>query len=156
MDVLQDEFQAARRKIYLTPMVAPAAGGPESGFFLPPVHDGQDKIRVPMSLSPQEMASQIERFRTLLREKEGELLKLRHEKILLKQVRTFVFITKVDSLIWLYNRLKEDSKRTLSLLKLKLMRPLVSFEVCKRRLGGRGYVVHFTPHQSLTLLIATN
>jgi hypothetical protein len=81
MDVLQDEFQAARRKIYLTPMVAPAAGGPDS---LPPVND--DKIRVPVSLSPQEMASQIERFRTLLREKEGELLKLRHEKILLKQV----------------------------------------------------------------------
>ncbi len=87
MDVLQDEFQAARRKIYLTPMVAPAAGGPDSGSFLPPVND-DNKIRVPVSLSPQEMASQIERFRTLLREKEGELLKLRHEKILLKQVRS--------------------------------------------------------------------
>lgn len=92
MDIIQEGYQSARKKIYTVPTVA---GGQRSntphqdGHF--PNVDGSDNRQNQGGrtsfISAAEVAAQLDRFRTLLKEKEGELLKVKHENILLKQVK---------------------------------------------------------------------
>ena len=99
MDVIQGQYQVSRKKIYSLSMK------PDEKVHSP----DPESIK---SLSPAEISFQLDRFRTLVREKDEEILKLRHELILLKQV----FYPDIN------DRSNEGSKKILSPFRLNLMR----------------------------------
>ena len=84
MDVLQEGYQNSRKKIYLTPTPhIPANASHHTNEVFPDIHDNRSKNAY---VSAAEVAAQIERFQALIREKDAEILKMKHENILLKQV----------------------------------------------------------------------
>ena len=74
MDVIQGEYQVSRKKIYSLSMK------PDER-----VHSPEPELNK-TPLSSAEVSFQFDRFRTLVREKDADLTKLKHELILLKQV----------------------------------------------------------------------
>jgi hypothetical protein len=80
MDVIQGEYHVSRKKIYTLSMK------PDERIHSPEPEHRQ------VPLSPAEVAFQLDRFRTLVRTKDVELAKLKHEMILLKQVINFELI----------------------------------------------------------------
>ena len=99
MEVLQEGYHSSRKKIYTTPTQVPpphqrsASPSHEAASFLPRVtnDDPQQDPRLmnskgPAYLSAAEVAAQIDRYRTLIKDKDVELTKLKHELLLLKQV----------------------------------------------------------------------
>ena len=92
MDVIQSEYQSARKKIYTGP---PLPIDPRSDHheMLPPMVPTIDSKGRQTFISAAEVTTQLDRFRTLLREKEGELLKLKHETVVLKQVISISYLS---------------------------------------------------------------
>ena len=78
MDVIQGEYHVSRKKIYTLSM------RPDERAHSPEPEHRQ------VPLSSAEVSFQLDRFRTLVRDKDAELAKLKHELILLKQVMIFL------------------------------------------------------------------
>lgn len=78
MDVIQGEYHISRKKIYTLSMK------PDERVHSPE----PEQVKTPLSAA--EVSFQFDRFRTLVREKDVELSKLKHELILLKQVFYFL------------------------------------------------------------------
>jgi hypothetical protein len=89
MDIIQEGYNHARKKIYTTPN---AVVPPDQNALPPLTSDAEKPTTRHTMISSAEVANQIERFRILLREKDGEIFKLKHETILLKQVILVLFL----------------------------------------------------------------
>jgi hypothetical protein len=101
MEVLQEGYQSSRKKIYTLPTQVPpphqrSASPSHEASFLPRMTDDpspqSDRLlngvnsKGPAYLSAAEVAAQIDRYRTVIKDKDVELSKLKHELLLLKQV----------------------------------------------------------------------